>query len=181
MVYLKAIQKGAPIGVSVSGTIDQKTYLKKLRGGFSPLSPPWIRLCIYVAPPTFSLAPQCPNFFHFRIATVTPVSHPLTRLIHISPSCWTIYRSFEITLEMGTVHWIELQIQCSIQIDCFKKTFSPIWIMFQKILSCINKHSCLVLPTQKRKHNWTWSVKYFILRIRFSKISLFRMVLKRLK
>jgi len=26
--------------VSVSGTIDQKTYLKKFRGGFSPLSPP---------------------------------------------------------------------------------------------------------------------------------------------
>ena len=26
--------------VSVSKTIDQKTYLKKFRGGFSPLSPP---------------------------------------------------------------------------------------------------------------------------------------------
>jgi len=34
---------------------------------------------------------------------------------------------------------------------------------------------------QKQKHNWNLSVKYFILRIRFSKISLFRMVLKRLK
>ena len=32
--------------VSVSGTVDQKAYLKKFRGGFSPLSPPpWIRLC----------------------------------------------------------------------------------------------------------------------------------------
>jgi len=40
MVYLKAIQKSTPIGVSVSGNIDQKTYLKKFRGGFSPLSPP---------------------------------------------------------------------------------------------------------------------------------------------
>jgi len=40
MVYLKAIQKSTPIGVSVSGTIDQKTHLKKVRGGFSPLSPP---------------------------------------------------------------------------------------------------------------------------------------------
>ena len=28
------------MNVSVSGTIDQKTYLKKFRGGFSPLSPP---------------------------------------------------------------------------------------------------------------------------------------------
>jgi len=32
--------------VSVSGTIDQKSYLKKFRGGFSPLSPPWIHLCV---------------------------------------------------------------------------------------------------------------------------------------
>jgi len=52
---------------------------------------------------------------------IMPVSSPLTWLIHISPSCWTIYRSFEIIFEMGTVHWIELQIQCSIQIRCFKK------------------------------------------------------------
>jgi len=34
---------------------------------------------------------------------------------------------------------------------------------------------------QRQKHNWNWSVKHFILRIRFSKISLFRMVLKRSK
>jgi len=40
MVYLKAIQKSAPMGVSVSGTTNQKTYLKKFRGGFSPLTPP---------------------------------------------------------------------------------------------------------------------------------------------
>jgi len=36
MVYLKAIQKIVPMDVSVSGTIDQKTHLKKLRG----LQPP---------------------------------------------------------------------------------------------------------------------------------------------
>jgi len=40
MVYLKAIQKITPMDVSVSGTIDEKTYLKKFRGGFSPLSSP---------------------------------------------------------------------------------------------------------------------------------------------
>ena len=40
MVYLKAIQKSVPMGVSVSGTTDQKTYLKKFKGGFSPLAPP---------------------------------------------------------------------------------------------------------------------------------------------
>jgi len=40
MVYLKAIQKSTPIGVSVSGTTDQKTYLKKFRGASAPLAPP---------------------------------------------------------------------------------------------------------------------------------------------
>jgi len=38
-----------------------------------------------------------------------------------------------------------------------------------------------VLPIKKQKHNWNWSVKNFVLHIRFSKISLFRMVVKRLK
>jgi len=32
MVYLLAIQKITPMDVSVSITIDQKTYLKKFRG-----------------------------------------------------------------------------------------------------------------------------------------------------
>jgi len=40
-------------------------------------------------------------------AMITPVSPLFTRLIHISPS-------FEIILEMGTVRWIGLRIQCSI-------------------------------------------------------------------
>jgi len=46
-------------------------------------------------------------------AMVTPVSPLLTTLVHINPNYWTIYRSFEIILEMGTVHWIGLHIQCS--------------------------------------------------------------------
>jgi len=44
----------------------------------------------------------------------------LNMLIHISLSCWTIYHLFEIIVEIGTVHWIGLQIQCYIQIYCFK-------------------------------------------------------------
>jgi len=39
MVYLKAVQKNypnVPMDVSVSGTIDQKTYLKKFRGVSAP-------------------------------------------------------------------------------------------------------------------------------------------------
>ena len=54
IVYLKVIQKSAPMGVSVSRTTDQKTYLKKFTGGgFSPLSspldPPMLRQCGPVA------------------------------------------------------------------------------------------------------------------------------------
>ena len=64
------------------------------------------------------ISPLLSNIRHR--AMITPVSL-LTRLIQISPCCWTIYRSFKIILDMGTVHWIELQIQCSIQIHCFKK------------------------------------------------------------
>jgi len=61
-------------------------------------------------------------------AMTTPV-HPLfARLIHFSPSCWTIYCSFGFILKMGTVHWIGLQIQCSIQIDYFKK--HSVWYEF---------------------------------------------------
>jgi len=40
MVYLKTIQKITPMDISVSGTIDQKTYLKKFRGTSAPLAPP---------------------------------------------------------------------------------------------------------------------------------------------
>jgi len=74
-----------------------------------------------LAPYFFPWPRSALHFFHSRIATVTPLSHPLTRLIHIGPGFWTYHRSFQITLEMGTVHWVELQIQCSIQIHCFKK------------------------------------------------------------
>ena len=93
------------------------------------------------------------HFCHSRIATVAPVSHPLTGLTHICPSCWTIYRSFEITLEMGAVHWIESQIQCSIQIHSFKKTFMPIWIMFQKMLSCIGQLGLQWMSPSKARAN----------------------------
>jgi len=47
-------------------------------------------------------------------AMITPASPLLTMFVHISPSYWIIYRSFEIILEMRTVHWIGLHIQCSV-------------------------------------------------------------------
>jgi len=37
MVYLKAIQKITPLEVSVSENIDEKKYLKKIKGGLQPL------------------------------------------------------------------------------------------------------------------------------------------------
>jgi len=52
MVYLKVIQKITPMDVSVSVAIDQKMYLKKFRGGFSPLSPPgsaYAKLSIFLS------------------------------------------------------------------------------------------------------------------------------------
>jgi len=52
------------------------------------------------------------------------------------------------------------------------------WQVVCKDANCVAnaeiKYSYLVLPMQKQKHKWNWSVKYFILRIRISKISLFR-------
>ena len=62
-------------------------------------------------------------------------STDLRRTGLISPSWWTIYRSFEIILKMGTVHWIGLQIQCSIQIHCFKKNPVRYQLCFKKYFS----------------------------------------------
>jgi len=46
MVYLKVIQKITPMDISVSGTIDQETYLKKFRGPSVPLDPPMNKISI---------------------------------------------------------------------------------------------------------------------------------------
>jgi len=71
-------------------------------------------------------------------AMITPINHLCTRLIHITPSYWTIYYSLEIILKMGTVHWIGLQIQCSVQIYCFKNIQSDMNYKF-KVLNCIGQ------------------------------------------
>ena len=46
MVYLKAIQKITSKDIAVLVTIDEETYLKKLRGASAPLAPHWIRLWV---------------------------------------------------------------------------------------------------------------------------------------
>jgi len=66
-------------------------------------------------------------------AMITPVRSLLTRLIRIRPSYWKKFRSFSIVLEMGTVHWIGLQMQCSAQIHCFKKQSVIYELCFENI------------------------------------------------
>jgi len=56
-----------------------------------------------------------------------------TRLIHISPSYWTIYRSFEIIFERELSIGLEFKSNV-LSTSIASKTFSPIWIMFQKYL-----------------------------------------------
>jgi len=105
---------------------------------------------IYVGPLLFSLAPQCPHFFHSRIATVTPVSHPLTRLIRTNPRCWKIYVRLKLFSK-----W-ELPIGLNFKSNVLYKSiaskrFSPIWIMFQKILLkwCFFNGVARTFPTHK--------------------------------
>jgi len=61
-------------------------------------------------------------------AMITPVSPLLGvgRLIHISPSCWAIYRSFEIILENGNcpLDWTSNPMFCTNPL--LQKTFSSI-------------------------------------------------------
>jgi len=56
---------------------------------------------------------------------ITPVGSLRTRLIHISPSYWTIYRSFEIILE-----WEQsIGLECMTNVLCksiASKTFNVI-------------------------------------------------------
>jgi len=91
-----------------------------------------VMLCNYQWEILMITSPLLSNVCHR--AMITPVSPPPTTLIHISPSCWTIYRSFEITLEMGTVHWIGL-LQWSIQVHCLKKHSVRYELCFKKYLT----------------------------------------------
>jgi len=52
-------------------------------------------------------SPLLSNVHH--TAMITPVSLLLTRPIHISPSYWTIYCSFEIHLEMRTFFGLDFK------------------------------------------------------------------------
>jgi len=50
----------------------------------------------------------CPLLLNTHHRTmITPLDPLHTRLIHISPSCWTLYRSFEIILEWGSSNGLE--------------------------------------------------------------------------
>jgi len=58
---------------------------------------------------------------HHR-AMITPISLLLTRLIHISPSCWTIYCSSEVILDMGT--YLGLDLKSNIQLYTIYKSIA---------------------------------------------------------
>ena len=92
---------------------------------------------------------------HHR-AMITPVSLLLTRLVHISPSCWTIYRSSESILEMGNVSWIGLQIQCS---TVYKSIASKHiqsdmnYVLKNTVLSCIGQLGFWWMSPSKARAN----------------------------
>jgi len=54
-------------------------------------------------------------------AMIAPVSPQRTRIIHISPSYWTIFCSFGIILEWELSIGLEFKFSVSMQIHCFKK------------------------------------------------------------
>ena len=64
---------------------------------------------------------------------ITPVNPPRLRLIHISPSYQTVYRSFEIIPEWVLSIGLEFKSN-SMQTHCFKKTFNLILIKWKKYL-----------------------------------------------
>ena len=71
-------------------------------------------------------------------AVITPVSPLRTGLIYIKPRTiyryWTIYRSIEIIIEIGIVHWIGLQIQRSIQVPSKNIQFDMNYILKNTLL-----------------------------------------------
>jgi len=79
-------------------------------------------------------SPLLSNVRYVTEQWITPVSPLLTTLVHIGPSYWTIYCSFESILKMGALHWIGLQIQYSVQIHCFKKHSVRYELHFKKYL-----------------------------------------------
>ena len=112
---------------------------------------------ICVAPLLFSLAPQWPQFFHSRIAAVTPASHPLTRLNHIS-------RSWQFIVRLKFFSKWELSIGLSFKSNVLyksiaSKTFSPLWITFQQILSkwCFLNGVAQTFPTHKSMGVGRWA------------------------
>jgi len=68
--------------VAVSGTIDQKTYLKKYRGASAPLAPPWIRLRNVSQTPCRENSHKCLNAI---FQTEFDNLYVLWRVMHIMP------------------------------------------------------------------------------------------------
>ena len=65
---------------------------------------------------------------------ITPVNLPRLRLIHISPSYQTVYRSFEIILEWVLSIGFEFKSNVLCKPIALKKTFNLILIKLKKYL-----------------------------------------------
>ena len=85
---------------------------------------------------------------------MSPSKSLRTRLIHVSPSYWTTYCSFEIILEWGLSIGLELKLNVLfMQIHCFKKKFNLIRIIFEKMLYCRGKLGLLRMSPSKARAN----------------------------
>ena len=67
---------------------------------------------------------------------VTPVNLLRFRLIHISPSYWTVYRSLEIILECVLSIGLEFKSKCSMQTHCTSKKHSIWYELNWKTINC---------------------------------------------
>ena len=65
---------------------------------------------------------------------ITPVNPPRLRLIHVSPSYQTVYRSFEIILEWVMSIGLEFKSNVLCKSIASKKTFNLMWIKLKKYL-----------------------------------------------
>jgi len=83
----------------------------------------------------------------FQISSV-PWAH------HTTYTLWTQPFGAGITeIYICTVHWIGIQIQCSMQTRCFNKTFNLILIKFEKILNCRGQLGLQWMSPSKERAN----------------------------
>jgi len=98
--------------------LQMQNLKKKVGGTWHILLPPSEKVGGHVPRVPHQIAPM-------HRAMITPFSPLLTRLIHISPSSWTLDNLSFVWFYSRSgncfLDWTSNPIQCSIQIHCFKK------------------------------------------------------------